>query len=763
MDSISYTIELFLRKCFSWKPSRRSQEKALELVQTEVWENRRAKVQMPEMLFTKAPSEMKAAALGWGELKAVSDAVAGLKSTDHVYNGISLRVAINPVDDLDKVRPNGALTKKLKGGLRATDIMVPVALSRTCNNKVNDDIRAVANRIMQKDFRRNFIYAIAVEDSHMTLWYFSHSRSIKSEPFDYMKDPFNLVTILVSLMFATERELGLDHRISFMPDTGFVYRLSEKPYLVVSVLNQKEDIAINASPRRTRVFQAIEIVLPTAVPPRTAIPIILKDTWIGASSPTESQIEQKVLTDVGVFLRQDDWKSIKFVEDLRVVPAKPEETLVKARTAGPESLLGGDKWKGLMVRSQQTSAGEPEKFQTANSDVAYEPRNLVRYQKEGIRVDRLPDVGEAMNVLNRGAYVLYVLFCAGWAHGDISINSIMGIENEATGEWNLLLGTFRDAQKFQPAESDENDEQIEKFMGDVEAIWWTAVFILSTRVETGTPKKKAKSPFKLNRDVKKALQIELDVDFLECLHEDLRPLAKKAEEFRARLKELGSGSPTKNEIYEAAHTFFSGITEDQKAWSKAAKLELKPFEPTFIINNPACEQRCKVANKCQSTQPRFTKRERPTGDDDGREEVKRTRLIGNDKVSPGAEGAALASRNTLEEAISKFKLPVGISESTWTIPTVAPSSTKRNTIGTLTKALPTPTAPSNTLRNYPDASTMLSRLASVSFAALALMLIQVATVSGSPVVNADLNSREPGGFDMNVAPPDSASGHGSAY
>ncbi|KAJ2921700.1 hypothetical protein H1R20_g15397, partial [Candolleomyces eurysporus] len=672
MDSISYTIELFLRKCFSWKPSRRSQEKALELVQTEVWENRRAKVQKPDMLFTKAPSEIKAgAAFGWGELKAVSDAVAGLKSADHVYNGISLRVAISPANDLDKVRSNGALTKKLNGGLRATDIMVPVALSRTRNGKVNDDIRAVANRIMQKDFRRNFVYAITVEDSHMTLWYFSYSRSIKSEPFDYMKDPFNLVTLLVSLMFSTERELGFDHRISFMPDTGFVYRLGEKPYLVVSILSQEEERATDASPRRTRAFKAIEIVLPTPVPPRIAIPIILKDTWIGASSPTESQIEQEVLADVEAFLKQDDWKSIEFVEDLRVAPAEPEETLVKARTAGSGSLLGGDKWKSFLVRSQQTSAGEPEKFQTANSDVAYEPRYLVRYQKEGIRVDRLPDVGEAMNVLNRGAYVLYVLFCAGWAHGDISINNIMGIENEATGEWNLLLGAFRDAQKFQPAES-ENHEQIEKFMGDVEAIWWTAVFILSTRVETGTPKKKANAPFKLKKDVKKALQVELDVDFLECLHEDLRPLANKAEEFRTRLKELESGSPTKNEIYEAAHTFFSGITEDQKAWSKAAKLELRPFEPTFIVNNPSCERRCKAVNKCQSTQPRFTKRKRPTDDDDGddgREEVKRTRLIGDDKASLGVEGAVLPSRNTLEEAISKFKLPVGISESTWAIPT----------------------------------------------------------------------------------------------
>lgn len=35
---------------------------------------------------------------------------------------------------------------------------------------------------------------------------------------------------------------------------------------------------------------------------------------------------------------------------------------------------------------------------------------------------------------------------------------------------------------------------------------------------------------------------------------------------------------------------------------------------------------------------------------------------------------------------------------------------------------------------------MLNRLASVSFAALALLLIQVAAVSGSPVVNSGMNA-----------------------
>ncbi|KAJ2935526.1 hypothetical protein H1R20_g1568, partial [Candolleomyces eurysporus] len=712
MGILSCSIDFFMKACLSWKMSRAEEDAALNLVKEEVRKNRpnQARKLGTSELFMKAPSETRTGStFRWTELKEVSDAVAKLKFNSMVYNGLAFRGIVNARDDIDELEPSGALTRKAKGSLRATDVMVPFALSHTCDDQIREDIRTVANLVMQKDFRRNFVYAIAIEDSLMTLWYFSRSHTVKSRPVDYIKNPSHLIAFLTYLMFSTDIELGLDPRISFISqdNAGFVYHLGEKPYLVVSILNQEETATNTESLRRARVFKAIEIAFPTSRPLRTAIPIILKDTWVGASSPTESQIEQKVLADVEAYLKKDDWKSIQFAEGLRVTQAEPEETLMKAGTAGPESLFAEDKWKSLFVHIEEESAGTPvalEKLRIAKPDSApkFKQRTLARYEKEGIRVDRLPNVGEAMNVLNHGAYVLYTLFCAGWVHGDISINNIMGIENEATGEWNLLLGTFRDAQKFHPAESDEsdeNDEQIEQFLGDVEAIWWTTVFILSTRVETGTPKGKA--PFKLDRNIKKALQVELDADFVECLHEDLQPLAKKAEEFRIRLEELDLGFPKKNEIYEAAYTFFSGITEDQEAWSKAAKLDLKPWKPNFIVDNPACERRCKVANKCLPSgnkRDRFTKRERPADDDDGREDTKRKRPIGDDQTSPGLSGGSLPSRNALEKRISEFKLPVGVSESThtWAIPTAVPSlaPAKANAIGALTQTLPTPTAAS---------------------------------------------------------------------
>lgn len=287
--------------------------------------------------------------------------------------------------------------------------------------------------------------------------------------------------------------------------------------------------------------------------------------------------------------------------------------------------------------------------------------------------------------------VLYILFQVGWVHGDISIKNILGTEDETPGQFSLLLGTLSDMQKFKPTES---DEQIGKFLGDIEAIWWTAISILSTRVETGAPEK-TKVPFKLDKDVKKALQVELDTAFMECLHEDLQPLANKTEEFRARLNELESGSPTKKEIYEAAHNFFKGITEDRKAWSKAAKLGLKPIEETFIVKNPASGESWKMAKKGQNTQPRFTKRERPA-DDDERQEAKRMRLFQDDKGSPeAAKGIAFPSKDTLKEAIAKFKLPAG-SACTWAIPTIAPppALAKASATGTSTRDSPTLTAPS---------------------------------------------------------------------
>ncbi|RXW20033.1 hypothetical protein EST38_g5826 [Candolleomyces aberdarensis] len=59
---------------------------------------------------------------------------------------------------------------------------------------------------------------------------------------------------------------------------------------------------------------------------------------------------------------------------------------------------------------------------------------------------------------------------------------------------------------------------------------------------------------------------------------------------------------------------------------------------------------------------------------------------------------------------------------------------------------------------------MLNKLTSVAFAAFALILtLQATTVSGSPMAVSELEQRGKLGFDMDAAPPDSASGHGSAY
>ena len=146
METISYTIERFLRKCISWKISPKSLEGSLQAVDEEVHEKRKPfKGRKRFGMFLKAPSEAKGAlAFGWGQLKAVCDAVAGLQGRgEHIYNGLALRVAVDEADDLDKIKVNAAFSKVRKGGLKATDIMVPVALSRIRDDKINDVSRSV--------------------------------------------------------------------------------------------------------------------------------------------------------------------------------------------------------------------------------------------------------------------------------------------------------------------------------------------------------------------------------------------------------------------------------------------------------------------------------------------------------------------------------------------------------------------------------------------------------------------------------------------
>ena len=95
-----------------------------------------------------------------------------------------------------------------------------------------------------------------------------------------------------------------------------------------------------------------------------------------------------------------------------------------------------------------------------------------------------------------------------------------------------------------------------------------------------------------------------------------------------------------------------------------------------IANNPAIDERWKVARKPPATHVRFTKREH--AEDDKGEGAKRAKLLPADKDlldSKPADEPSLPPKDALKEAIANFKLPVAISASagTWALPTVAPA------------------------------------------------------------------------------------------
>lgn len=53
------------------------------------------------------------------------------------YNSYSFHVTVDAVNDLDEVKLNGALTRKLNGSIKAMDIMMPVGLNLICDGEDN--------------------------------------------------------------------------------------------------------------------------------------------------------------------------------------------------------------------------------------------------------------------------------------------------------------------------------------------------------------------------------------------------------------------------------------------------------------------------------------------------------------------------------------------------------------------------------------------------------------------------------------------------
>ncbi|KAJ2919113.1 hypothetical protein MD484_g1296, partial [Candolleomyces efflorescens] len=209
-------------------------------------------------------------------------------------------------------------------------------------------------------------------------------------------------------------------------------------------------------------------------------------------------------------------------------------------------------------------------------------RSFLLFYDECTRVYCLPKMRDVFAVLRDCIIALRLMLCAGWVHRDISCNNIMAVQDPQTGQWKLKLADLEYSKKFNvnarasdpktgtpffmpceilnrryfghddlgsfnphdatvsldelSAASQPRQPILHNYLHDLEATYWTGLWIITSRVNHEPSLTWGLNIF---RDTLTLLPDRLDAfmmsicDELEkCLVEDLRIIAKNFDHVR---------------------------------------------------------------------------------------------------------------------------------------------------------------------------------------------------------------------------------------
>ncbi|KAJ2915400.1 hypothetical protein MD484_g5046, partial [Candolleomyces efflorescens] len=220
-------------------------------------------------------------------------------------------------------------------------------------------------------------------------------------------------------------------------------------------------------------------------------------------------------------------------------------------------------------------------------------RSFVIFDEECTRVYCLPTVGDVFNVLSECITALLLMFCAGWVHRDISCNNVMAIQDPTTKRWKLKLADLEYSKPFganastsdpnigtpffMPCEilcrqyfglttslnpfttkfafitwikdrsnrphhpKDIKPPLLHNFLHDLEAIFWTGLWIITSRVNHEPSRLYGLNIFQnspkleLTQSRRQAFEYSIEDVLSRCLQESLVPLADLFEQLRISL------------------------------------------------------------------------------------------------------------------------------------------------------------------------------------------------------------------------------------
>ncbi|KXN82897.1 hypothetical protein AN958_01966 [Leucoagaricus sp. SymC.cos] len=327
------------------------------------------------------------------------------------------------------------------------------------------EIISVVKCIMDVDPRRMWMYGITIEDDEMSLWYFSRSHCVRSEPFNFarVQDLETLTRAFVTFVLATPTEMGFDptvKRVNYKTKTQYIYTINStekqtRHFLTVKPIHNPRSLGMTG--KRTRVWKVFE--LPEPIPENldnieSGNEYALKDVWLAEGSPTERDNLQAIFTKLEEFRDYPDWPSQSFSQLLRKVFVNKEyknyfmQIDIDGRGFFTKPVSEDDAVDPLIP--------DPDFFYDSPSDYypdpvpqMYQVRRQYRliYKDVGTALHSVSDLPSTIAVLRDAVIAVVLLALVKWVHGDISASSIIMLKDE-TGDIRGKLSDLEYATEY---------------------------------------------------------------------------------------------------------------------------------------------------------------------------------------------------------------------------------------------------------------------------------------------------------------------------
>ncbi|EKM75056.1 hypothetical protein AGABI1DRAFT_95165 [Agaricus bisporus var. burnettii JB137-S8] len=193
-----------------------------------------------------------------------------------------------------------AVVAEFKSTMACEDDMPQTPPTRSCSSLQNHEkLASAANHVMNDDPCRMWMYGapqITIENTKMSVWYFSPSHCVKSETFDFTKDIRTVIRVLLSFTYATREQMGYDPTIHRIKDNEpqYVYEIPTEDgtryFRTIHLLARHKSLCITG--KKTRVWKVVEVkgfegnAINEEVNGKD---VALKDVWLDEGSTTEKE------------------------------------------------------------------------------------------------------------------------------------------------------------------------------------------------------------------------------------------------------------------------------------------------------------------------------------------------------------------------------------------------------------------------------------------------------------------------------------------